>query len=59
MTQQQTEFRAVYTGARVSVSEDGDGPRWDCSGCGKGRAEADALEVAEHHARNCSVLSLS
>ncbi|AYC41988.1 hypothetical protein [Streptomyces griseorubiginosus] len=64
MTKQQTtpkptEFRAVQTGARVTVTEGTEGPRWDCSGCGHGRAEAGALEVAEAHAEHCAVLPLS
>ncbi|UPZ28146.1 hypothetical protein MUK60_10150 [Streptomyces sp. LRE541] len=63
MTKQQTtpkltEFRAVQTGARVTVTEDEKGPRWDCSGCGHGRAEAGALEVAQAHAEHCAVLPM-
>ncbi|MFF8455039.1 hypothetical protein ACF06T_10990 [Streptomyces albidoflavus] len=55
---QQTEFRAVHTDARATVTEDEKGPRWDCSGCGHGRREDGALEVAQDHAEHCAVLPL-
>jgi hypothetical protein len=62
MKAQQTDpqvFRAVQTGARVTVMESEDGPRWDCAGCGHGRAEDGALEVAQGHARHCATLPIS
>ncbi|MET9559968.1 MULTISPECIES: hypothetical protein [Streptomyces] len=54
-----TEFRAVHTNARVTVTEGAEGPRWHCSGCGHGRAEEGALEVAQEHAQHCAILPLS
>ncbi|MCP9990027.1 hypothetical protein LUX09_05265 [Streptomyces albogriseolus] len=51
-------FRVRETGARVTVTDGPEGAAWLCSGCGHGRTEAGAVDVAEDHARHCAVLSL-